>query len=834
MKRKWKSLKFRLPALLISGILVISVILLVIFYNAQKNRMKAEVEGNYSRFAQLFEEQLEINKQNLKMSMELLLNDRDIVTKFRERDRQGLVDDLLSIYENKLKKEFNVAQFQFHTSPATSFLRLHKPSKFDDDLSSFRSTVVEVNTSYQPVAGIEVGRGGPGLRIVYPISENGVHLGSVEFGGSIDHLLKIADAIHCSYAIGIKKEVFEKAKRFTDESNDVVLGNLVYYKFSDPGVKALLGADEFEDDLVEFDFEDKHYSAGIYELKDYSGNVVGEIKLFKDITAQQEALNASIFNNVLLVLGIGFIITLFFLGEFRRIFLNPLEKIVGFAKERESGNKDVFLNIDDNEEFNFLGGALNNMAEKINQQLSYIEDLPAPVMLIDNDYNIQYMNKAGTQLLGTTRDELLGKKCYDSFKTGHCNTENCACYKSMNFDGKYTEETISRASGGEMSIQYSAIPIKDRNGKITGALEFVADISNIKNIENYLNRSTKNILNEMSKFSEGDLSVFAKSEKAGDDVAALFDGFNNSVANIRNMIEQLKLVINDTAASSNQISSSTEEMAAGAQEQNMQAQEVAKAVEEMTKSIIETSRSATRAREMAEVAGKIAEAGGNVVRETVSGIDNIAKVISETSETVKALGQRSNEIGEIVEVIEEIADQTNLLALNAAIEAARAGEQGRGFAVVADEVRKLAERTAKATKEIATMIKNIQGEAHITVESIERGNSEMSKGRDLAQKAGSSLEEIIVHSRDVVDAIIQVAGASEQQSKAAEQISINIDGISQVTHESSAGIQQIARASENLNNLTNNLQSMVSQFHSGNGSTKNLENKRKNEFALPL
>ncbi|GJQ61480.1 MAG: hypothetical protein SCALA702_05330 [Melioribacteraceae bacterium] len=834
MKERWKSLKFRLPLLSIAGMLVISVILLVIFYSVQMDKMRSEVEGNYSRFAHLFDEQLEINKQNLSMSMELLLNDKRVVEMFRDQDREGLTSLLLPIFEHKLKKEFDVAQFQFHTPPATSFLRLHKPSKFDDDLSSFRSTVLQVNKNHQPVAGIEVGRGGPGLRIVYPVTFEGVHLGSVEFGGSINSLLQIADAINSDFAIGIKKDVFEKARRFTDETNDVVLGDLVFYKFSKPDVKDLMSAAEFDDDVVEFEYNDKSYSAGIFPLKDYSGNTVGEIKLFKDITEARAAVTSSTINSSLLVLGIAAVIALFFYSQFRKVFLLPLGKIVKFVEERQKGITNQFLDVDENEEFIYLADSLNNMAEKINQQLGYLDELPAPVMFIDTDYNIQYMNKAGAKLLSTTNEKLFGSKCYDSFKTEHCQTENCACFKSMKFNDNFTEETVSRATGDDISIQYSAIPIKDRHGNITGALEFVADISKIKNIENYLNRSTKNILKEMSKFSEGDLSVFAKSEKTGDDVSALFEGFNNSVSNIRAMIEQLKIVINDTAVSSNQISSSTEEMAAGAQEQNMQAQEVAKAVDEMTKSIIETSQSATKAREMAEVAGKIAEEGGIVVRETVSGIDSIAKVISETSETVKTLGQRSNEIGEIVEVIEEIADQTNLLALNAAIEAARAGEQGRGFAVVADEVRKLAERTGKATKEIATMIKNIQGEAHITVASIEKGNSEMSKGRELAQRAGNSLEEIIVHSKDVVDAIIQVASASEQQSKAAEQISLNIDGITQVTHESSAGIQQIARASENLNNLTNNLQQMVSQFHNGNGSTETRRLSDKEKIALPL
>ena len=193
-------------------------------------------------------------------------------------------------------------------------------------------------------------------------------------------------------------------------------------------------------------------------------------------------------------------------------------------------------------------------------------------------------------------------------------------------------------------------------------------------------------------------------------------------------------------------------------------------------------------------------------------MNRIAEVVRKSAETVQALGKSSDQIGEIVQVIDDIADQTNLLALNAAIEAARAGEQGRGFAVVADEVRKLAERTTKATKEIATMIKQIQKDTSGAVESMEEGTKEVEVGKQLAEKAGKSLQEIIHGAEQVVDIVTQVAAASEEQSSAAEQISKNIESISSVTQESASGIQQIAHASEDLNRLTLNLQELVARF----------------------
>src|SRR3989339_1164701 len=311
--------------------------------------------------------------------------------------------------------------------------------------------------------------------------------------------------------------------------------------------------------------------------------------------------------------------------------------------------------------------------------------------------------------------------------------------------------------------------------------------------------------------SNGDFTSRVKTDLKGE-YKALKDSINKLGESVCTALTEVMRATEATATASAQISSSAEEMAAGAQEQSAQSSEIAGAIEQMTKTIMETTGNTVLAADTSRQAGDKARFGSDVISDTVDGMKKIAEVVKNAAITVKELGASSEQIGTIVQVIDDIADQTNLLALNAAIEAARAGEQGRGFAVVADEVRKLAERTTKATKEIATMIKQIQKDTSEAVGSMKLGKTEVEKGKTLAEKAGVSLSEIIEGADKVLDIITQVAAASEEQTSAAEEISKSIDGINSVTREAAAGIHEIAKATEDLSRLTIRLQDLTNKF----------------------
>ncbi len=312
----------------------------------------------------------------------------------------------------------------------------------------------------------------------------------------------------------------------------------------------------------------------------------------------------------------------------------------------------------------------------------------------------------------------------------------------------------------------------------------------------------------------GDLTPRMTGDYKGDN-QKLKKSINTLGDSLSDLIRQVTMSAESVATSSNQITVLSGTLATSSEEQSSQSEEVASAVEEMARTISENAQNATTTSDVADQNRSVANQGGEVVKQTVSKMRDIAEFVSDSAESIEKLGERSTEIGEIVSVIDEIADQTNLLALNAAIEAARAGEQGRGFAVVADEVRKLAERTTDATKQIATMIKGVQKETQDAVVIMKKGNEEVNEGISLADKAGMALEEVVTSSNEVKDMINNIAAASEEQSSTSELMAKNVEAISQVSNESARQITEVSIASEKMGELTHRLLALVDSFKIG-------------------
>jgi len=309
------------------------------------------------------------------------------------------------------------------------------------------------------------------------------------------------------------------------------------------------------------------------------------------------------------------------------------------------------------------------------------------------------------------------------------------------------------------------------------------------------------------RVADGDLTVRMDAGRTG-----VYEAMRKMVASLRQVMDKVNQSSQELLSSSSQLNSNAVSTAESSNKVVAQAVTVATASEEMSTTSIDIANNCHEAANCSNLASEAAQAGAEIVRDTVEGMNRIAEKVRGSSEVVRQLGARSEQIGEIVGTIEDIADQTNLLALNAAIEAARAGEQGRGFAVVADEVRALAERTTRATREIGEMIKNIQNETRQAVIAMEEGVEEVGKGLTGAARSGQALETILQQANDVTLQISQIATAAEEQTATTRGITNNIQGISETVQVSDQSAKEISIASGRLSALSYELRDLVEKF----------------------
>ncbi|KAA0894018.1 methyl-accepting chemotaxis protein [Oryzomonas rubra] len=310
---------------------------------------------------------------------------------------------------------------------------------------------------------------------------------------------------------------------------------------------------------------------------------------------------------------------------------------------------------------------------------------------------------------------------------------------------------------------------------------------------------------------EGDLTV-RLNITANDEIGEAAGYFDRFVDKLQAVIRKVADSTHDVAAASADLHDTATQIATGTEELASQAATVSTSGEEMAATSHNIADNCNAAAGNSHHASTLATSGAGIVMQTVEGMQRIAARVQETARQVAGLGARSDEVGAIVGTIEDIADQTNLLALNAAIEAARAGEQGRGFAVVADEVRALAERTTRATKEIAGMIRAIQGETRTAVDSMEAGVREVEAGTTEAARSGSALQEILDQVNEVTGQINQIATAAEQQSSTSSEISNNMHQITEVINATAQSTHDTTRAADKLAHLADELSKLVGQF----------------------
>ncbi|MFP4371094.1 MAG: methyl-accepting chemotaxis protein [Halanaerobium sp.] len=679
----------------LSMIIIISILSYFIYSNMSAEIIEQE-EEKVNAIATTMETKLDDLQQEGEIAVSLVAKNAAVQEAFADRDRDLLRDMFLESYQD-ISQE--MAQFQFHLPDSTSFLRLHNPEKYGDDLSSFRNTVNQANENRELVTGIEEGRGGYGLRVVSPVEYEGEHLGTVEFGSSLGEgfLGEIKENFAGDYYLYSLADTEDVS--WDEDDNDWIASTADSDNYEVD--QQLISRLENGETIIE-----SRGSSNILLLpfEDYRGEISGYFKAAFDRSQIVSRLNA-LARNVMIFALLGIVITLIITFLVAKRIFDPLEEFEGMFAALALGNLNV-------------------------------------------SYPIKTVNCSEIMDCGE-------ESCPDFDRDG------VTCWFDV---GSYAPEF-----GKEVHCP----KIK------TGEYEDCTECKVYKEVNK----------NEIEKLG-------AWFNKFADVLRGLIRDMIDMSTNLSASSQELTATGEELSASAEEIGNAMQTVASGAEEQSAQVEETSATITELREQINSVNKNSDVMTERAKNVMENIESGNQALSSSEKSISKVRDNTETTAEAIDSLGQSSAQIGEIVSLINGISEQTNLLALNAAIEAARAGEAGRGFSVVAEEIRELAEQSSKATDDIAKLIKSIQQDVEKAVENMDENEEAVEESVEAINSTASSFSQITDQAEDLEGLIINIRKEVGRMNENSIHVEESIDEISEVSQTAAANAEEVAASSE--------------------------------------
>ena len=626
-------------------------------------------------FDVLLKQQMDLKSQDLLMSLVLLISDPEVTGAFATGDRSRLQRRLLPTYES-IRSQHDITQFHFHKPPATSFLRLHRPEQFGDDLSSFRSSLVEANSLQTNVLGLEVTRSGPGLKVIAPVQQDGVHVGTVELATTLPKLLEdVADSIEVHFAIGLRRDVWESANcsdlltpLFEEE-------DLIFYDASDSFALRLLKAGKTSESAVVYS-EGRAFVGRRSALKDFQGQPVGELAVYREISNEIAAVRSELSLTTLLVGALSLVAAAGIYLLLSRYLFSPLDRVIRVAKQIERGDIDISnpaLTTD--ADMTFL--EVRQLLEALESMSSYLQSIATLALQISQgDLRVEVMP--------VSEDDSLGTSLHGMVK----------------------------------NLQGMVGAVKD----VSGQLELSADRVTAFGVQiergthdqvkavNESGSAVREISGRIGSLAEGSQSLSGKVRRISSDAREIAESISQQADRSSQLIDLAQTVTNVT--------------------------DQMKARTGVSRTRVARVESATRH------AADLAKTGGHSMRRSLEEIDGLTR-----------------QMAEILSLLNGFTEQTSLIAINAEIEAARAGTAGQGFSVVASRVKELSDGTKNASLRVKGLIESIQSSTGTGVATAE---SVVAEFESAANEAANLVDELILTMRQQEEASEEVLASTAE------------------------------------------------------------------------